>query len=151
LVASPKVPADNLQQLIALAKSKPGELNYATFGAGTTTHLAMELFSNLVGIRMQHIPYKGTGPALTALLGGHVDVFLSTAAPVVPHLQAGRLKGIAISGEKRAEAMPKVPTFAEGGLPEFEARSWYGVLAPAGTPRDIVRKVSDVKIGRAHV
>ena len=144
LVASPKVPADNLQQLIALAKSKPGQLNYATFGAGTTTHLSMELFSNMVGIRMEHIPFKGTGPALTALLGGHVDVFLSTAAPVVPHLQAGRLKGIAISGEHRAEALPKVPTFAEGGLPEFEARGWYGLDAPAGTPKDIVRRASDV-------
>src|SRR5690606_4309795 len=131
LVGSPKLPANDLQQLIALAKAKPEQVTYATFGAGTTTHLSMELLGNLVGARMNHIPFKGTGPALTALLGGHVDVFLSTAAPVVPHLQAGRLKGLAISGEKRSEAVPNVPTFAEAGLPGYEARGWYGVVAPA--------------------
>jgi tripartite-type tricarboxylate transporter receptor subunit TctC len=144
LVASQKVPANDLKQLIALAKSKPGSINYATFGAGTTTHLSIELFSNLVGVRMQHIPYKGTGPAITDLLGGHVDIFLSTAAPVIPHIQSGRLKGIAISGDQRAAAIPNVPTFAEAGVPGFEASGWYGVVAPAATPKAIIDKVSGV-------
>jgi tripartite-type tricarboxylate transporter receptor subunit TctC len=144
LVASPKLPANDLKQLIALAKAKPGTINYATFGAGTTTHLSMELFSNLVGVRLQHIPYKGAGPAITDLLGGHVDIFLSTPAPVVPQIQSGKLKGIAISGDQRAPAIPNVPTFAEGGVHGFEARGWYGVLAPAATPRAIVDKVSAV-------
>ena len=144
LVASPKVPANDLKQLVALAKAKPGQINYATFGAGTTTHLSIELFSNLVGVRMQHIPYKGAGPAITDLLGGHVDIFLSTPAPVIPHIQSGKLKGIAISGEQRAPAVPNLPTFAEGGVPGFEARGWYGVLAPAATPKPIVEKVAAV-------
>ena len=144
LVASQKLPANDLKQIIALAKAKPGTINYATFGAGTTTHLSMELFSNLVGVRMQHIPYKGTGPAITDLLGGHVDIFLSTSAPVIPHIQSGRLKGIAVSGDQRAAAIPNVPTFAEAGVPGFQARGWYGVVAPAATPRAIIDKVSAV-------
>ena len=144
LVASQKLAASDLKQVIALAKAKPGTINYATFGAGTTTHLSMELFSNLVGVRMQHIPYKGTGPAITDLLGGHVDIFLSTSAPVIPHIQSGRLKGIAVSGDQRAAAIPNVPTFAEAGVPGFQARGWYGVVAPAATPRAIIDKVSAV-------
>jgi len=144
MVGSPKLAANDLKQRIALAKAKPGQINYATFGAGTTTHLATELFSNMVGIRMQHIPYKGTGPALTDVLGGHVDIFLSTSAPVIPHIQSGRLKGIAISGDKRAAAVPNVPTFAEAGLPGFEAKGWYGLVAPAATPRAIIDKASAV-------
>ena len=142
LVASPALPANDLQQLIALAKSKPGQLNYATFGAGTTSHLSTEIFCNLVGIRMQHIPYKGAGPAITDLLGNQVQVFLSTSAPVIPHIQAGKLKGMAISGDHRAPAVPNLPTFAQAGVPDYEANGWYGLLAPAGTPKSIMDKIS---------
>jgi tripartite-type tricarboxylate transporter receptor subunit TctC len=96
----------------------------------------------MAGIRMQHIPYKGAGPAIIDLLGGQVQVFLSTPAPVIPHIQSGKLKGIAISGEHRAAAVPNLPTFTEAGLPGFEAKGWYGVVAPAATPRAIIDKVS---------
>ena len=142
MVAGPSVPFNDLQQMIAVAKAKPGQLNYATYGSGTTSHLATELFCMLTGIRMQHIPYKGAGPAITELLGGQVQVFLSTPSPVIPHIQAGKLKGLAISGEQRSAAVPNVPTFAEAGVRGFEAKGWYGVVAPAATPRPIVDKVS---------
>ncbi|RPI43252.1 MAG: tripartite tricarboxylate transporter substrate binding protein [Betaproteobacteria bacterium] len=142
MAASPSAPFNDLRQLIAFAKSKPGQLNYATYGAGTSSHLSTELFCQLAGIRMQHIPYKGAGPAITELLGGQVQVFLSTPAPVIPHIQSGRLKGIAISGEHRAPAVPNLPTFAEAGLPGFESKGWYGLVAPAAAPRPIVDKVS---------
>jgi tripartite-type tricarboxylate transporter receptor subunit TctC len=128
--------------MIAAAKAKPGQLNYATYGAGTTSHLSTELMNQMAGIRMQHIPYKGAGPAITELLGGQVHVFLSTPAPVIPHIQSGRLKGLAISGDRRAAAVPNLPTFAEAGLPGFDSKGWYGVVAPAATPRVIVEKVS---------
>jgi tripartite-type tricarboxylate transporter receptor subunit TctC len=142
MVASPSAPFNDLQQLIAVAKTKPGQLNYATYGTGTSSHLATELFCQMTGIRMQHIPYKGAGPAITELLGGQVQVFLSTPAPVIPQIQSGKLKGIAISGEHRAAAVPNLPTFTEAGLPGFEAKGWYGVVAPAATPMPIVEKVS---------
>lgn len=147
MVASPSAPFNDLQQLIAYAKARPGQVNYATYGSGTTSHLSTELFSMMTGIKMQHIPYKGAGPAITELLGGQVQVFLSTPAPVIPHIQAGKLKGIAISGDKRADAVPNLPTFAEAGLPGFDSKGWYGVVAPAATPKSIVDKVS-AEIGK---
>ena len=142
LVASPHVPFNDLQGMIAAAKAKPGQLNYATYGAGTTSHLSTELMSQMAGIKMQHIPYKGAGPAIIELLGGQVQIFLSTPAPVIPHIQSGKLKGLAISGDKRAAAVPSLPTFAEAGLPGFDSKGWYGVVAPAATPKAIVEKVS---------
>jgi tripartite-type tricarboxylate transporter receptor subunit TctC len=142
LVLGPAVGANTFQELVALAKAKPGQLNYATYGSGTTGHLSTELFCMMTGIRMQHIPYKGAGPAITDLLGGQVDAFLSTPPPVIPHILSGRLKGIAISGERRSPAVANVPTFAEAGLRGFEAKSWYGLLAPAKTPRPIIDKWS---------
>lgn len=142
LVASPHVPFNDLQGMIAAAKAKPGQMNYATYGAGTTSHLATELMNQMAGIRMQHIPYKGAGPAITELLGGQVQVFLSTPSPVIPHIQSGKLKGLAISGDRRAAAVPNLPTFAEAGLPGFDSKGWYGVVAPAATPKVIVEKVS---------
>jgi len=147
MVASPSAPFNDLQQLIAYAKANPGKVNYATYGSGTTSHLGTELFCMMAGIKMQHIPYKGAGPAITELLGGQVQVFLSTPAPVIPQLQAGKLKGIAISGDKRAEAVPNLPTFAEAGLSGFDSKGWYGFIAPAATPRAIVDKVS-AEIGK---
>jgi tripartite-type tricarboxylate transporter receptor subunit TctC len=142
MVASLHAPFSDLQQLIAVAKARPGQINYATYGAGTTSHLSTELFCQMVGIKMQHIPYKGAGPAIIELLSGQVQVFLSTPAPVIPHIQSGKLRGIAISGDTRAEALPTLPTFAEAGLAGFSSKGWYGVVAPAATPRARIDLVS---------
>ncbi len=147
LVVNPSFPARNLKELIALAKSKPGQLNYVTWGTGSVSHLGMEMLSQMTGIRMVHIPYKGTAPALVDVMGGHADLFLSTPSAPIPQIKAGKLKAIAICGETRSPAVPDVPTFAESGLPDFKPRSWYGLVAPAGTPKAIVNKVS-AEIGR---
>ncbi|MEI7782825.1 MAG: tripartite tricarboxylate transporter substrate binding protein [Betaproteobacteria bacterium] len=140
LVASPKLAASNIKELIALGKSK--QLSYATSSAGGPTHLAAELFSSMTGVKLTHIPYKGSGPAVTDLLGSHVDIGWTSPLAVIPHINAGKLKAIAISGDSRAPSLPNVPTFTESGLPGFEMRFWYGLLAPAATPRDIVNRVS---------
>ena len=140
LVASTKVSANNVKELIALGKTK--ELTYATSSAGGPTHIAAELFSSLAGIKLTHIPYKGSGPAVTDLLGGHVDIGWTSPLAVIPQINAGKLKAIAISGNTRGPALPQVPTFAEEGIQGFDMRFWYALLAPAGTPRDIVNKLS---------
>ncbi len=142
LALNPAVPANNLREFIAYAKSKPGQLNYATYGSGSASHLGTEMFGIMVGVKMQHIPYKGAGPAATDLIGGQVPVFLSTPPPVIPHIRSGRAKAVAISGEHRLSALPQVPTFTEAGLPGFDVRNWVGMLAPAGTPKTIVDKLS---------
>jgi tripartite-type tricarboxylate transporter receptor subunit TctC len=142
LVVNPSLPAKTLQEFIALAKSRPGQLNYVTFGSGSSSHLAMELLSMTTGIRMQHIPHKGTGPALTDVIGGHADAFLSTPSAAIPQIRSGRLRALAVSGQVRSPAVPDVPSFSEAGLPGFEVKSWYGLVAPAGTPKSIVEKVS---------
>ncbi len=142
LVVNPQVPANNLQELIALAKARPGQLNFASSGSGTTNHLAIELFSILAGIRMQHIPHKGAGPAVTDLIGGQVQLFTNNALPLAPFVRSGRLRAIAVSGEKRLTALPEVPTFTESGVPGFEVKSWQGVMAPAKTPKTLIHKLS---------
>ena len=147
LAINASVPANNLQELIALAKSRPGQLNYASSSSGGTTHLAGAFFSILAGIKAQHVPYKGGGPALTDLLGGQVQMFFNTPIVFLPHFKSGRLKAIAISGEKRNSSLPQVPTFTEAGLPGFYVGYWNGVLAPAGTPKAIIDKLS-AEIGR---
>lgn len=147
LVVNPSFPANNLKELIALAKSKPGQLNYVTWGSGSVSHLGMEMLSMMTGIRMVHIPYKGTAPALVDVMGGHADLFLSTPSAPIPQIKAGKLKAIAICGETRSAAVPDVPTFAESGLPDFKPRSWYGIVGPAGMPKAIVDKMS-AEIGR---
>ncbi len=148
LVISPSVPANNLQELIALAKSKPGQLNYASSSSGTTNHLAGELFCILAGVKMQHIPYKGASPALTDLLGGQVQLYFSTTVPGIPHINSGRLKAMAVTGKTRMLALPQVPTFTEAGLSGLdEVGTSYGVVAPAGTPKVIIDKMS-TEIGK---
>lgn len=142
LVVNPQLPANNLQELIALAKARPGQLNFASSGSGTANHLAIELFSILAGIKMQHIPHKGAGPAVTDLVGGQVQVFTNNALPLTPFVKAGRIRAIAISGENRLQSLPEVPTFTESGLPGFSVNSWQGVLAPVKTPRAIIDKLS---------
>ncbi len=140
LVLNPSVPANNLQELIALAKSRPGKLNYAS--SGVTMQLRSELFNILAGTQIQHIPYKGGGPAITDLLGGQVQMSFAVPTNVISHVKNGKLKGIAVSGKSRLSALPQVPTFTEAGLPGYNVTSWYGVVAPAGTPKEIVDKLS---------
>ncbi len=143
LLLNPSVPGNNLKEFIAYARSRPGELNYATPGAGGPQHMAHELLNLLGGIKTLHIPYKGASLALTDLLGGQVQMFFSTAVTAIPHVNSGRLKAIAITGTKRMPALAKVPTFAEAGLPEVsKIGSHFGILAPAGTPKPIIDKLS---------
>jgi len=142
LVAHPKVQADNLQEFIALAKSKPRGLNFAAGDNGGLTHLAAETFNTEAGTKLQVIPYKGTGPALNDTLGGHVQAYFSSPTAVIQHVKAGSLKAYAISGKERASALPDVPTFAESGMPAFQAGTWAGILAPGGTPQPVIDQLS---------
>jgi tripartite-type tricarboxylate transporter receptor subunit TctC len=142
MALNPAVPANTLQEFIGLAKSRPGQLNFASAGTGGVFHLAGELFNSMAGVKIQHVSYKGTAPGLTDLIGGHVHMSFIVPLSVAPHIKGGRLKGIAISGETRLPALPQVPTFTEAGLPGFDARFWFGVLAPGATPKEIVDKLS---------
>jgi len=142
LVVHPSVPANSLRDLIALAKARPGHLNYASAGGGSPAHLANAMFNMLAGVRMQHVPYKGGGPALTALIGGEVQLYFAIPIATIPHVKSGRLKAIAIGSAIRLQSLPDVPTFAESGLSAFDIKIWYGLLAPRATPRAIVNKLS---------
>lgn len=142
LVLHPSVPANNLKEFIALAKARPNQLNFAAVGTGSSTHLAGELFKSVTGVKMQHVAYKGTAPALTDLIGGQVQLNFDTPVTSLPHIRSGKLKPIAITGKNRLASLPDVPTFAEAGLPEYDFQLWFGVIAPAGTPRDIISKLS---------
>ncbi len=146
LGANPSVPANTLQEVIALAKSKPGELNYASAGSGGLNHLSGELFNILTGAKIQHVPYKGGGPAVTDLMGGQVQLCFFSPF-ILPQIKSGKLKAIAVTGRTRMPALPHVPTFSEAGLPGFDVKGWYGVLAPAATPKPIIDKLS-AEIGR---
>ena len=143
LLINPSLPAKNLREFIAYAKTKPGALNYGTYGSGTTSQLASELINMTAGIKIQHIPYKGTAPALADLMGGQVQMFMSTIPPAVPQIHAGRVRAIAITGETRLPALPEVPTFEEGGLTGFaRIGGFYGIVATGGTPKAVVDKMS---------
>lgn len=142
LVLHPSLPVSNLQELITLAKSKPGQLTYASSGSGGQGHLAMEVFSILTGVKMQHVPYKGGGPALTDLLGGHVQLHFNVPINLIAPVKSGRLKAMAISGESRLGALPQLPTFSEAGVPNFDVSYWHGIVMPAGTPKPIINKLS---------
>ena len=141
MVLSPGSPAKNLREFIALAKTKPGALNYSTGGAGSATHLASELFNSMAGVDIRHIPYKGAVPALVDLAGGQVDMSFAIPGSAITLINGGKLKAIAVTGEKRLSALPDVPTFAEEGMPGFEMKQWYGVIAPANLPKDIANKL----------
>ena len=142
LVINPALPANNLQELIALAKAKPGQLNYATTGAGGSGHLANEMFAMLAGIKTQHIPYKGAGPAMVDLIGGQIQMFINNPLTVIGHIKSGRMRGIAVTGEVRLPTLPQVPTFSEAGLPGMDVKPWFCVVAPTGTPKPIINKLS---------
>ena len=141
-VVNMTVPVKNVQELIALAKSKPGQLNFGSSGSGTTNHLQIELFSIMAGIKMQHIPYKGAGPAIIDLMGGQIQLFTNNPVPLIPFVKSGKIRAIAVSGETRLRSLPDVPTFTQSGFPGFEVKSWQGILAPAKTPKPIIDKLS---------
>lgn len=142
LVVHPSVPVRNLQELIAFAKSRPGQLNYGSGGSGTVTHLAGEYFNMLAGVRTQHIPYKGSSQALVDVMGGQVHMYYSPPIVALPHIKSGRLRPIAATGDARVSALPNVPTAGEAGLKGFELSIWYGLLAPAATPRAVIDKLA---------
>jgi len=142
LVAHPSLPAKSFKEFVALARSQPGKLTYASAGTGAGTHLAMELLMMSQNIVLVHVPYKGTGPALTALLGNQISVFFSTFASALPHVKAERLRAFAVTSLKRAATLPEVPTVAESGVPGYEYSTWYGLLAPARVPRAIVDRLN---------
>ncbi|HZN22671.1 MAG TPA: tripartite tricarboxylate transporter substrate binding protein [Burkholderiales bacterium] len=142
VVVHPSLPARSVKDLIALAKARPGQINYASNGAGGSSHLAVELFDMMTGVRMTHIPYKGLTPALTDLLSGEVQVMFSSAVAMLPQVKAGRLRAIAMTGSKRSAAIPNIPTVAESGVPGYETGSWYGVVVPTGTPKAAVDRLS---------
>jgi tripartite-type tricarboxylate transporter receptor subunit TctC len=142
LVVHPSVQANDLQSLISLAKANPGKLNFAMTANGSANHLANEMLNIMTGIRTVQVPYKGAGPALTDLVGGHVQLLFALPISVLGHVQRGALRAIAISGGERLSALPKVPTFTEAGLPKFEVSTWQGVLAPSRVPRAIVARIS---------
>jgi tripartite-type tricarboxylate transporter receptor subunit TctC len=138
LTAHPSVQAKGLQELVALAKAKPGAVNFASTGVASVGHLTGELLNNLAGMQMTHVPYKGGGQAIIDLVGGHVQVMFSGFSAAMPHIKSGKVRALAVTGANRSPALPEVPTIAEQGFPGVEATAWYGVLAPAGTPKPVV-------------
>jgi tripartite-type tricarboxylate transporter receptor subunit TctC len=146
LVVNPKLPVTTVQELIALAKSHPGKLNYASGGPGSTSHFAVAMFIALAGIQNDtvHVPFRGGGQAMTATIAGDTQFFFSPIAGMVPFVEAGSARPLAVSGDARSPALPQVPTIAEAGMPRYKAVGWFGLMAPAGTPANIVAKLSDV-------
>ena len=141
LVVHPSVPAKNVKELIALARAKPDAITFGSPGNGTTGHLATEIIKGAGKVRMVHIPYKGAVPAFTGLLGGEIAVYMSSIQPALPMLKAGRVRALGVTSAKRIAALPDIPTIAETGLPGYEVTNWYGVMAPAGVPKDVLGKL----------
>jgi tripartite-type tricarboxylate transporter receptor subunit TctC len=142
LVVNPSTPVSTVKELIAAAKAKPGQLAYASFGPGSTAHLAGELFKTRTGTDLTHVPYKGGAPALADLMGGRVYMMFATLPSAAEHVKAGKLKAIATTGDKRSPATPNIPTVIESGLPGFEATTWFGALFPARTPQPVVARMN---------
>ena len=142
LVVHPSLPVKTVKELVALAKKRPGELTYGSSGSGAFNHLTGALFSTMTGTQLTHVPYKGGGPAAVALLSGEITMILGEPASIVGFVKAGRVRGIAVTGAKRAPALPELPTIAEAGVAGYEATSWNGMLAPVGTPADIIKRLN---------
>ena len=142
LVVHPSVPVKSVKELIAYAKARPGQLNFASGGAGTAIHLAGELFRTMAGVDMVHVAYKGSAPAMTDLIGGQVTVMFDQILTALPHVQSGKLRALGVTTEKRSPAAPQIPTIAEAALPGYAVTTWHGLLAPAGTPREVVNRLS---------
>jgi tripartite-type tricarboxylate transporter receptor subunit TctC len=147
VVVNPKLPVSSVQDLVALARARPGQLSFASAGQGSITHMAAEFFINLAGLRMNHIPYKGTGPALTDTIGGQTDVLFSSTATALPHVKSGRLRAIAVTTAKRLAAEPNVPTLAESGIADYDVPLWHGLIGPKGLPRPVVERIN-AEVGR---
>jgi tripartite-type tricarboxylate transporter receptor subunit TctC len=150
VVVHPSLPIQSVKQLVALAKARPGQINYASNGAGGSSHLAVELFSMMSGAKMTHIPYKGLSLALTELLSGEVQVMFSSAVAMLPQVKAGKLRAVAMTGAQRSPAIPDIPTVAEAGVPGYETGSWYGIVVPAGTPKAAIDRLSKEIIAIVH-
>jgi len=142
LEVTPSLPVNSVQELITYAKANPGKLNFASSGNGTSIHLSGELFKVMTGVQMTHVPYKGSAPALQDLIAGQVQLMFDNLPPSLPQIKSGKLRALAVTSATRAPALPDVPTVAESGLPGFEASSWFGLLAPAGTPPAIIAKIN---------
>jgi tripartite-type tricarboxylate transporter receptor subunit TctC len=142
LVVHPSVAATSVRELVALARAQPGRLNYASNGNGSSSHLASAMFASMACINMVHVPYKGLSPALTDLLSGQVQLMFSSVVAILPHVKAGKLRALAVSSTKRLPLLPDIPTVAEAGVPGYQSSSWYGILAPAGTPADVVARLN---------
>ena len=142
LTVHPSVPARNVRELIALARARAGRLNYGSGGLGSAAYMSGELFKNMAKVEMVHVSYKGAGPALIDLLGGHLDLMFPAILSSAPYHKAGRLRGLGVTSARRHPSLPEIPTIAEAALPGYQTSSWYGILAPAGTPRDIVNRVN---------
>ena len=144
LVVNPKVPAKNVKELVDYAKANPNKLNFASSGSGTSIHMAGELFKQLAGIDVVHVPYKGSAPAVTDLIGGQVQYMFDNMPSAWPHVEAGKLRALAVTTADRSKSAPDLPTMAESGFPSFDVSSWFGIIAPAGTPPDIVNKLNAI-------
>jgi tripartite-type tricarboxylate transporter receptor subunit TctC len=142
VVVNPALNISSIRSLIAYAKTNPGKLRYGSSGPGSASHLSAELFASMAGINLMHIPYKGTGQALTDLLAGHIDIMFAPAQTVMPQVESGKLLALAETGAKRSESLPNIPTVAESGLPGYSAVGWFGLFAPAGTPKSVVQKIN---------
>ena len=147
LVAHPSMPFGTVKELIAQAKARPGQINFASPGAGTSNHLAGEMFKQMAGINLTHVPYKGTGPAVSDLLGGHVQLMFAAMASVRAHVAAGKLRGLAVSTANRNPSLPDMPTIAEAGVPGYHSNSWSGVILPSGTPQAIINRLNAEIVG----
>ena len=141
VIVPANLPVRNVAQLITLARAQPGKLSYGSTGQGTAHHLIGEQFADMAGVDLLHVPYKGSAPALVDLIGGQIQIMFDTVASCLPHIQSGKIRALAVTTGKRTSALPEVPTLDEGGLKGFEVSSWFGLMAPAGTPTDIVQKV----------
>jgi tripartite-type tricarboxylate transporter receptor subunit TctC len=150
LITHPSVPARTVKELIALARAEPGKLNYASAGNGAANHLAMELFKSMAGVNVTHVPYKGAPQAVTDLIGGSVNLMFNSIPPVLQHIKTGRLRLLAVASAKRSPQLPDVPTISEAGVPGYEAITWFGLLAPAKTPKAIIGRLNDVMVKVVH-
>jgi tripartite-type tricarboxylate transporter receptor subunit TctC len=142
MASGPSLPVNSVKELIDYAKANPGKINYGSAGSGSSSHLAVELFKSMAGIRMEHIPYKGTGPLITDMFGGQIGVTIASAVPLAPHVRSGKLRGLAVTGPKRSAAFPELPAIAET-VKGYEVVNWFGIFAPAGTPAEVVRRINN--------
>jgi tripartite-type tricarboxylate transporter receptor subunit TctC len=150
MMSHPSVPVKTVQDVITLAKAQPGKLNYASAGNGAPNHLAMELFKSVTGVNITHVPYKGAPQAVTDLLAGHMQLGFNSIAPTLGHIRAGRLRGIGLASAKRSVQLPDVPTISEAGVPGFEAANWFGMFAPAKTPKALVTRINAAVVKVVH-